>query len=114
MSRKEKWVSRIIDRLTMDDLPESYRDIAAIIGVENAVKLSGLLGGLAYYFPQLDKMLIKKRDELIRSEFTGANHKPLAMKYGLSEVWIREIVQKSRSIGALEREKRQKQYRTTF
>jgi len=99
MNKKEKWMSRIIDRISMKDLPESYRDIAAIIGVENAVKLSGLLGGLAYYFPQLDKMLIKKRDELIRGEFTGANHKPLAMKYGLSEVWIREIVQRSQSIG---------------
>ena len=100
MNKAERWMSKIVDRIVVEDLPESYRDIAMIIGVENAVKLSGLLGGLAYYFPQLDKMLRKKRDELIRSEFTGANHKPLAVKYGLSEVWIRTIVQRPRSIEA--------------
>ncbi len=93
----EKWVMRIMDQITVEDLPDSYRDVAMVIGVENAVRLSDTLGGLAYYFQQLDKVLIRKRDDLIRSEFTGANHKPLARKYGLSEVWIREIVQKRRS-----------------
>ena len=95
----EKWVTRIMDQITVEDLPESYRDVAMVIGVENAIKLSDTLGGMAYYFQQLDKVLIGKRDDLIRSEFTGANHKPLARKYGLSEVWIREIVQR-RSGGA--------------
>ena len=90
----EKWVTRIIDQVTVEDLPESYRDVAMVVGVENAIRLSDTLGGLAYYFQQLDKVLIRKRDDLIRSEFTGANHKPLARKYGLSAVWIREIVQK--------------------
>ena len=90
----EKWVSRIIDQITVEDLPDSYRDVAMVIGVENTIKLSDTLGGLAYYFQQLDKVLIRKRDDLIRSEFTGANHKPLAKKYGLSEVWIRDIVRR--------------------
>jgi Mor family transcriptional regulator len=94
MNKMDRWISEILDRIGVEDLPESYRDVAMIIGVENTIKLSGVLGGLAYYFPQLDKALIKKRDELIRSEFNGANHKPLAKKYGLSEVWIREIVQR--------------------
>jgi Mor family transcriptional regulator len=91
----KKWMSNIVEQVTVDDLPESYRDVAMVVGVENAIKLSDTLGGLAYYFQQLDKVLLKKRDALIRSEFTGANHRPLARKYGLSEVWIREIVQKS-------------------
>ena len=93
----EKWVMSIMDQISVEDLPESYRDVAMVIGVENAVRLSDTLGGLAYYFQQLDKVLIRKRDDLIRSEFTGANHKPLARKYGLSEAWIREIVQRRRS-----------------
>ena len=93
MSKMEKWVMNIVDRISAEDLPESYRDIAMIIGVENTIKLSDVLGGLTYYFPQLGKALAKKRNELIRMEFTGVNHKPLAMKYGLSEVWIRAIVQ---------------------
>jgi Mor family transcriptional regulator len=91
----KKWMTHIVDQITLDDLPESYRDVALIVGVDNALRLSDTLGGLSYYFQQLDKVLIPKRDSLIRSEFTGANHKPLARKYGLSEVWIREIVQRS-------------------
>ena len=90
----KKWMTNIVEQITVEDLPESYRDVAMVVGVENAVKLSDTLGGLAYYFQQLDKVLIKKRDALIRSEFTGANHRPLARKYGLSEVWIRGIVRK--------------------
>ena len=92
----KKWITKIMDQVTVEDLPESYRDVAMVVGVENAIKLSDTLGGLAYYFQQLDKVLLKKRDEMIRNEFTGANHRPLAKKYGLSEVWIREIVQRSR------------------
>ncbi len=92
----KKWITKIMDQVTVEDLPESYRDVAMVVGVENAIKLSDALGGLAYYFQQLDKVLLKKRDEMIRNEFTGANHKPLAKEYGLSEVWIREIVQRSR------------------
>jgi Mor family transcriptional regulator len=91
----KRWMTNIIEQITVEDLPESYRDVALVVGVENAIKLSDTLGGLAYYFQQLDKVLIGKRDALIKSEFTGANHKPLARKYGLSEVWIREIVKNS-------------------
>lgn len=87
-----EWTEVIARQLVIEDLPESYREIASIIGVENAVKLSEALGGLTYYFPQLETVLRKKRDETIRREFTGANHRALAKKYNLSEVWIREIV----------------------
>lgn len=87
------WTEVVSRQLSVEDLPLSYQEIAGIIGVENAVKLSGALGGLAYYFPQLETVLRKKRDEMIRREFTGANHRALAKKYNLSEVWIREIVE---------------------
>ena len=32
------------------------------------------------------------RDELIKEEFDGSNYKELALKYGLTETWIRNIV----------------------
>ncbi len=82
-----------IKNITLEDLPESYRIIAQIIGLENAIRLSEHLGGLAYYFPKIDNLITKKRDEVIRKEFNGANRKDLARKYCLSEIWIRQIVQ---------------------
>ena len=88
----DEWITRIVAEITIEDLPESYREIAGIVGVENAVKLSEYLGGLVFYFPQLEGMLRRKRDARIKKEFNGANHKDLARKYGLTERWIREIV----------------------
>ncbi|MFA7465184.1 MAG: Mor transcription activator family protein [Syntrophales bacterium] len=88
----ERWLDKIAPQITIETLPESYQEVARIVGVDNAIKLSQYLGGLVYYFPQLESLLRKYRDELIRSEFTGANHRDLAKKYGLTEVWIREIV----------------------
>ena len=88
----EEWVIHIIPDLTREDLPASYQEVARIAGVETAVKLSEALGGLAYYFPQIDGILRKKRNEKIRSEFTGANYRTLATKYHLTEIQIRTIV----------------------
>jgi Mor family transcriptional regulator len=90
----DEWIFRIIPDLAIDDLPESYQEVARIVGVENAVKLSDHLGGLNYYFPQAEKMLRAKRNELIRREFNGVNYKELAQKYRLSEIQIREITAK--------------------
>jgi len=87
-----EWIETIISEITIEDLPESYREVARAIGVENAVKLSSVVGGLGYYFPQLEGILRKKRDECIRREFDGTNHRELAKRYNLTERWVREIV----------------------
>ena len=88
----EQWIKQILDNVTIEELPEGYQAVARIVGVENAIKLSDELGGLNYYFPQAEKMLRNKRNELMNKEFNGANYKELAQKYRLSEVQIREIV----------------------
>jgi len=89
----EKWVEKIAAEITIDSLPEPYKEMAGIVGVDNAIKLSKYLGGLQFYFPELEGILIERRNEIIRQEFTGFNHRKLARKYGLTEVWIRKIVQ---------------------
>jgi len=88
------WLSEIAAKVTLKDLPENYREVARIAGVEIALKLSRHLGGSAYYYPQIDSLLRDKRDEQIRAEFNGFNHRDLARKYELTESWIREIVQR--------------------
>lgn len=90
----ENWIEQILPHVTVEELPESYQAVAQIIGIQNAIRLSDALGGLNYYFPQAEKMLRAKRNELIRGEFTGSNYKELAQKYRLSEIQIREIVAK--------------------
>lgn len=83
-----EWVKDI----KIEELPVSYQDVAGLIGVENAVKLSKHLGGLPYYFPKINGLIEQKRNEMIRKEFKGSNYRDLAKKYHLTEVWIRQIV----------------------
>jgi len=78
--------------LTIDDLPEAYREVADLIGIQATVALSKNLGGTYFYFPKLDKFLSHVRDAKIRKEFNGSNHKDLARKYNLFETWIRKIL----------------------
>ncbi|MDK2902462.1 MAG: hypothetical protein PWQ93_381 [Clostridiales bacterium] len=82
--------------LDAESLPEPYKSIADEMGLENALKLAEILGGLNVYFPKLDSILRQSRDERIGKEFNGCNYKELAAKYGLTESWIRNIVNQKR------------------
>jgi len=90
----DEWMQEVIDDMTLEDLPESYQDVAQVVGIKAALELSDCLGGLNYYFPKPDKMLIEVRNKRIRREFSGANIKQLAKKYRLTEIQIRAIVDK--------------------
>ncbi len=95
----EPWVEAIIPEISIEDMPESYQDVAITIGVEAAVKLAAKHGGIPCYVPQLDALLRKKRDAAIRREFNGRNYRQLARKYGLTEVWIRAIIDRKDTPG---------------
>lgn len=82
--------------VAIDDLPECYRQLALIVGLENAVRLSEFLGGLTVYFQKPDTLIKGQRDRAIRREFTGLNHRELARRYGLTEQRIRGIVKRCR------------------
>ena len=49
MRRQEQ---KILESLTLNDLQESHREIAEVIGVEAMVKLSKTYGGNNIYIPQ--------------------------------------------------------------
>lgn len=83
-----EWVKDI----KIEELPQAYQEVAGIVGVEAAVKLSSSLGGLPFYFPKIEGLIEQKRNEMIRKEFNGSNYRDLAKKYKLTEVWIRQIV----------------------
>ena len=91
------WLEDVASEMIPDDLPEGYRAVARVVGVENALKLSEELGGLPFYFPKIGSLIVKKRDAYIRSEFNGANYKELARKYALTETWVRRIVSRRRA-----------------
>jgi Mor family transcriptional regulator len=81
----------VID-LSPADLPEPLCKIANLIGVRNAVILSQNYGGITFYLPKTDAALRMFRDKRIKAEFNGYNYKELAIKYGITEMWVRNIV----------------------
>lgn len=90
------WLTDIAAEIPVQSLPETYQEVARIIGMENALRLAQHIGGGRIYYPKIESLLRDKRDEKIRAEFTGFNHRELARKYSLTETWIRDIVQRKR------------------
>lgn len=81
----------------MGDLRDEQRRIAEVIGVEAYLELTREFGGTSIYIAKAEGIKNRfERDKMIREEFNGYNAKELALKYGLSEVWIRSIVNEKR------------------
>ena len=85
-------ISTILADITPEELPFPYSKIAREINVETAIKLAEIVQGCSYSFPKLDEIIRKKRNEQIIKEFDGYNIKELALKYNLTDRWIRELV----------------------
>lgn len=83
---------RLLPYITIDDIPDDYKELAKEIGIENTIKVSILLGGYNTYIPKEEYFIRKTRDKMIIREFDGYNRKALAAKYSLSEKRIRDIV----------------------
>ena len=89
MRRQEQ---KILESLTLNDLQESHREIAEVIGVEAMVKLSKTYGGNNIYIPQSKELIKNKIYEEIYEEFDGSNLKELTVKYNVSKSTVYNIV----------------------
>lgn len=79
-------------KIQFDDLAESQKEIAEIIGMENYVKLSKRFGGDGSLYIQKYSEIIKTaRNREIRRKYNGHNITQLANMYNLSERHVRII-----------------------
>lgn len=101
----ENMEKRIEAEIKLEDFPASFRHIVSAIGVAAAIELSKASGGLTQYVPKYDALAAPARDRIILEEFTGFNFRELAIRYNLSEIWIRQIVDKDKA------DKAQEEYR---
>lgn len=83
--------------------PEDLRELsptamqaAKILGMEKFIDLCYILSGMAFYVPKFDSIAGGARDRLITREFNGGNYAELAKKYDLTEVWVRQIVNRDK------------------
>jgi Mor family transcriptional regulator len=86
------------EEINPDELPEPYKDMAKVIGMKHTIDLAKMYQGTGFYLPKLDSVLNRIRDKKIKSEFNGGNYKELAIRYGLTERWVRQIVDTSEVI----------------
>lgn len=82
----------LLDRVQMDNLDEEQKVLAELIGLEAFKNLVRAFNGTSIYIPKIESLEKAVRDELIKEEFDGGNYKELALKYGLTERWVRLIL----------------------
>ena len=82
----------LMSEVAFEDLPPICVQAVNILGLEMFVKLSCEIGGTSLYIPKFESVIAKARDRLIVKQFNGSNFRDLALKYNLTEVWVRQII----------------------
>lgn len=90
----------IIKEVVLDDLQEQHRDIAECIGLESYLLLVEKFGGNSIYIPQMREIVKLRIYRKISEEFDGTNIKALAVKYGVSESTVYNVVREQIQTGA--------------
>lgn len=80
------------ETITADSLEGEQKEIAECIGIEAYRKISEQFGGSTIYIQKPDTLSKIKRNDEIRKLFNGKNYRSLALRFNLSENYIRLIV----------------------
>ena len=83
----------MLEFLTESDVPDSIKDVVDVIGIDAFKDLVKLAGGSLLYIPNESNLVKPIRNRKIRDEFKGS-YKDISMKYGISEVQVRNIINK--------------------
>jgi len=70
---------------------ENIREVVDVVGLEVVLKTTEIYGGEYLYYPKYEKWCVGERNRRIKREFDGMNYKALAKKYGVSNVYCREM-----------------------
>lgn len=81
----------MINKLTIDDVPENLKSVAYAIGIDAFRSLIKCAGGTSVYLPSERCITKPVRDRVIRESFCG-DYKEMAKRFGISEVRVRRIV----------------------
>lgn len=81
----------MINKLTIDDVPENLKSVACSIGIDAFRSLIKCAGGTSVYLPSERCITKPVRDRVIRESFCG-DYKEMARRFGISEVRVRRIV----------------------
>ena len=83
----------MLEHLSINDIPDSIRDVVDVIGIDAFKDLVKLAGGSNLYIPNESNLVKPIRNRRIKEEFNGS-YRDISIKYGISEVQARNIVNK--------------------
>ena len=83
----------MLEFFTESDVPVSVKDVVEVIGMDAFKDLVKLAGGSNLYIPNESNLVKPIRNRMIKEEFKGS-YKDISMKYGISEVQARNIINK--------------------
>jgi Mor family transcriptional regulator len=76
------------------DLPEHYQDAIKAIGIVATFKLCEAFPGIPLYFKNIDRLLYPAKSAYIIDNFTGDNHRRLAIDSCLPLASVYDILKK--------------------
>lgn len=85
-------IKELIKVTGMSDIPDKYKEVVFIVGIEKYVALSDYAKGDELYFPKVENILAPARNRRIRKEYNGSNSKELADRYNLTLTTIYSII----------------------
>ena len=80
--------------ISLEQLSGDQRELAETVGLEAYIKLVMNYGGSHIYINKADTLTRENRNSEIKEKFNGSNYRELAREYNLSEITIRNIVDK--------------------
>ena len=81
----------MLDKLKLEDIPEQFRDLAEVIGLDAYRKLIRYAGGMSIYIPVEYRVTRNVRDRILRETFSG-DYKAFSKAYRISEGHLRRII----------------------
>ena len=83
----------MLEHLSINDIPDSIKEVVEVIGIDAFKGLVKIAGGSNLYIPNESNLVKPIRNRKIKEEFNGS-YRDISIKYGISEVQVRNIVNK--------------------
>lgn len=81
----------MLEKVTMEDIPEVHKDLAEVLGLDAFKKLVRYVGGSSIYVPVEGCITRSRRNKILKETFKG-DYKQLAKTYRISEAHVRRIL----------------------
>lgn len=84
------------DYINVEQLPEDYQLLVQTIGLEMTIKLAYQFPKVQFYFKSPESLFLSAKEKYIRENFTGNNHRRLALDTSLSERHVYDVINEER------------------